>query len=106
MEDGGFRSSGHFTEYRRALIDCGAIRAELDYHTARATTPNYEYTLNLDWAGAVAPVGTAVALPGRAVAPQVLVILQTIQQSIQKAIQQQMRRWSLTLPSSHLTRLT
>lgn len=64
MEDGGFTSSGHFTDYRRALVDCGAIKAELDYHTVRATNKNYEYTLNLDWDGAVAPQGGAVAPAG------------------------------------------
>jgi hypothetical protein len=65
MEDGGFSSSGHFTEMRDRLVRSGALFADLDYHTASATTPNYEYTINLAWDGAVAPKGNAVAPVGK-----------------------------------------
>lgn len=56
-EDGGYSSHGHFKEYRDALVASGAIVAELGYHTKKAKTPNYRYTINLDWDGTVTPAG-------------------------------------------------
>lgn len=51
LEDTGGKSAGHFTSYRKALVACGAITADLGYHTKSAKQKNYVYTLNLDWDG-------------------------------------------------------
>jgi|GEM_PF-2969510 len=64
MEAGGFASSGHFKDFRDALIASGCLIAVLGYHTKNAKQKNYKYTLNLDWDGAVAPQGIAVAPQG------------------------------------------
>ena len=76
-EQGGFTSHGHFTEYREHLISSGVVTAVLDYHTAKAKSKNYVYTLNLDWDGTMAPKETRKKSPseasmaplGRAMAP-------------------------------------
>jgi hypothetical protein len=64
MEAGGFSSSGHFKDFRDALVRSGAISAHLGYHTKGAKTPNYKYTMNLDWDGSVAPKGKSGSTSG------------------------------------------
>lgn len=54
LDDGGWSSSSGLSRWRGALVECGAIGADLDRHGKSGKGwENYTYTINLDWDGSV-----------------------------------------------------